>query len=135
MPEGVGYGPQYTASTGLELNIVGDYAYAYTGAIAATTSLDRVLDFRTGAYIIDAVFQLSASVDITGLGSGVTTGFQLQFNGVTVLLTKCDSTEEDMLPMVTVRMIIPPYTHVTLDVDSTSTTGSTTQTMVGRIYK
>jgi len=118
----------------LGLTTAGEFAFAYAGAIPATTSLDTVLDFRTGNYVLDAVFQLSASVDIAGLGSGVTTGFQLQFNSQTVLLTKCDSTEEDMLPMVKVRMIIPPYTHVSLAVDSTSATGSTTQTMAGRIY-
>jgi len=119
----------------LGLEIMGDHCYAYTGAVASTTSLDTVLSFTTGNFYTDALFQLSAAVDLSGLGTGTTTGFQIQFNGSTVFLTKSDSDAEDMTPMVPVQMIIPPYTEVTLDIDSTSVTGSTTQCMVGRIYR
>jgi len=119
----------------LGLEIMGDHCYAYSGPVPATTTLDTVLSFTTGNFYTDANFQLSAAVDLSGLGSGVTTGFQIQFNGSTIFLTKCDSTEEDMVPMVSAQFIIPPYTEVTLAIDSTSVTGSTTQVMVGKIYR
>ena len=119
----------------LGLEIMGDHCYAYTGAVPSTTSLDTVLSFTTGNFYTDATFQLCAAVDLTNLGTGTHTGFQIQFNGSTVFLSKSDTGEEDMAPIVEVQLIIPPYTEVTLAIDSTSATGSTTQTMVGRIYR
>ena len=51
MPEGVGYGPQNTASTGLNLNYIGDYAYAYSGAISCSDSEKELLNFTTGSEV------------------------------------------------------------------------------------
>ena len=51
MPEGVGYGPQFTASVGETLNIIGDHAYAYSGVITYGSSTPKTfLKFTTGNF-------------------------------------------------------------------------------------
>ena len=47
MPEGVGYGPQFTASVGKSLNIIGNHAYAYSGAFDNTETDVKIMDFQT----------------------------------------------------------------------------------------
>jgi hypothetical protein len=137
MPEGVGYGPQYTASTGLELNIIGDFCYAYSGAIQTTTSLATVLDFTTPGAVIDGTFYLTPFVDLTSVGAGGVTAFQVQFNGVTVLEVKSDSGSEQMPPTNIIEMIIPPYTKVNVQVISSSASAGffATQIFKGKIYE
>jgi len=137
MPEGVGYGPQYTASTGLELNIIGDFCYAYSGAIQTTTSLATVLDFETGNFVTKGTFCLTPFLDLTSVGSGGVSIWQLQFNGVTVLLTKADTGSEQQQVNAIVEVLIPPYTKVNLQVKSSSASAGLLQTNVfeGKIYK
>jgi len=48
MPEGVGYGPQNTGSTGLSLNIIGAHAYAWSGFIDFDNNETTMLEFITG---------------------------------------------------------------------------------------
>jgi len=50
MPEGVGYGPQFTASTGKSLNYIGVHIYGYSGAVATGTGAGdtTLLEFQTG---------------------------------------------------------------------------------------
>jgi len=60
MPEGVGYGPQNTASTGLNLNYIGDYAYAYSGAIYCPTEKE-LLNFTTGSGLLVAKIKFAVA--------------------------------------------------------------------------
>ena len=61
MPEGVGYGPQNTASTGLNLNYIGDYAYAYSGAISCSDSEKELLNFTTGSGLLVAKIKFAVA--------------------------------------------------------------------------
>jgi len=61
MPEGVGYGPQNTASTGLNLNYVGNYAYAYSGAIPCSNSEKELLNFTTGSGVLVAKIKFAVA--------------------------------------------------------------------------
>jgi len=120
-------------SLGIELQ--GNHCYAYSGAVTATNTLDTVLDFQTGNYYVDAVFQLTPAIDLSNVGGGVVSVFEIQFNGSTVCLTKSDSSSESMPVISNVNLVIPPYTQVTVKIDSSSATGSATQMMTGRIYR
>jgi len=70
MPEGVGYGPQYTASTGKELNVIGNHAYAYSGNVSTTSSNTTMLKFTTGNYLF--VGGLEFHGDFAGIGANNT---------------------------------------------------------------
>jgi len=61
MPEGVGYGPQNTSSTGLTLNIVGPLAYSYSGVVSVAGSLTTMNLFTTGNYITELLIELNGT--------------------------------------------------------------------------
>jgi len=135
MPEGVGYGPQNTASTGLNLNVIGDHAYANSGTFGATTSEQTAFDFTTGSYLFVGKIQLNTFIQISNV-TVKQAGCKITFNGVTVaLLTSFDA--EDSSSSQTQKLIIPPYTEVKVTVISSTTAASSLATLVmtGRIYK
>jgi len=110
MPEGVGYGPQFTASTGLNLNYIGNHCYAYND-VAIGGSLTDVLNFKTGkGYLI-------VTVELNGNRSGIGQA-QLQFkillNGVTVMLNVWDQSSINQYSddLTVTRLLIPPLTSV-----------------------
>ena len=119
------------------LEIVGDFCYAYSGAVQTTTSLDTVLNFKTGNFITEATFYLTSFVDPTSVGAGGVMVFQLQFNGSTVLLDKSDTGSEQMPTTNEILMIIPPYTEVNLKVIASSASGGfyATQCVTGKIHR
>jgi len=49
MPEGVGYGPQNTASVGKALNYIGNHCYSFSGAVSVDQTETTLSDFDTGA--------------------------------------------------------------------------------------
>ena len=59
MPEGVGYGPQFTASVGKTLNYVGKFVYAYSGNVGVTNSETVLLETATGSHVIKGKIQMS----------------------------------------------------------------------------
>jgi len=137
MPEGVGYGPQNTASTGLNLNIIGQHGYAYSGVIAATTSPQTALSFTTGNYLFVAELQLNAGVDPAAPSNGVATLCITTLNGTKVSVIMCSAavSTPETFPSVTQQLIIPPYTEVIAAVDSAANQAyDVTVTIMGRIY-
>ena len=108
MPEGVGYGPQNTASIGLNLNVIGDHAYAASGNVeddAGAAAVTTLLDFETGSsYLV-------GRIDFQDSTTGATdVYFQLSFNGQIVIASK-ESTAASYQPQ-TFHIVIPPYTAV-----------------------
>jgi len=133
MPEGVGYGPQNIASAGLNLNVIGNHAYAYAGTFAATTAEQTALDFTTGNYLFVGQLQVNAFLQLNNV-TVRQVGANITFNGVTVALLQAPL--EDAVSSITQDLIIPPYTEVkvtvicaTGDSDNFATVGLT-----GRIY-
>jgi len=137
MPEGVGYGPQNTASTGLNLNVVGNFAYAYSGALAATTSAVTALSFTTGNYLFVGEIQLNAGVDPAVPSNGTSSLCIITLNGtkVSVIMSSAAVSTPETFPSVTQQLIIPPYTEVIATIDSAANQAyDVTVTMTGRIY-
>jgi len=130
MPEGVGYGPQNTASTGLNLNIIGDHAYAYSGALVLAADLSDWLNFTTGAEIIVAKVQINA--DWSGI-AGNTLYNQIYLNGELVIYER--DTGNDYVPGAPViHFIIPPLTKFQLQMKAAAATYASA-TLTGRVYK
>jgi len=114
MPEGVGYGPQSTASTGLTLSYVGKHAYAHSGAFAASTTAKTVLNFDTGSTYLVGKFTLNACLqyETTDIDP---TYMRIQFNGEQVSVAAVAEPGADSPSFTEQKMLIPPYTSVIVE--------------------
>jgi len=137
MPEGVGYGPQFTASTGLDLNIVGDWAYAYSGMVQISTSAVDQVAFSTGGYVLVGELTVGANIKVADPSNGGITIFQIYLNNVEALRLKVDANEEDMPTALVVPILIPPYTVVSVTGISQYGTAAfdSCVSIIGKIYK
>ena len=134
MPEGVGYGPQFTASTGFNLNVIGKHAYAYN-RVAASTTTQTVLEFTSGNFLFVGTLHLAGFVDDDNPTTRAAAASECQFNDSTVLIL---STVAYRSPMSdTAPIIIPPYTSVkiTVDAESDDADAFATLSLAGRIHK
>jgi len=132
MPEGVGYGPQNTASVGKEIHVIGNHAYAYSGSItnASGSTADKLtLSFTSGNYYL--VGHVSVQSDQGGTGNEY---FDMKLNGISVILATWDnSATSNAILDLPLPIIIPPFTEVQVLVGGSGTDTWTTQ-IVGRIY-
>jgi len=137
MPEGVGYGPQNTASVGLELNVIGDFCYAYSGQILIANTTTTCLSFTTGNHV--SVVEFTQSIDAEAIGQGQLIGFIIEMNGVVVTELKeilRDVAGEESVGLLYYRFIIPPYTQVTTKgITDDASDNPFFHTISGRIYK
>jgi len=131
MPEGVDYGPQFTASTGLTLNYIGNHCYAASGVIPADSgNEEEMLNFTTGSGYILAHMEFTHR-----LLTGYRVGFFLYFNGEKVLIFDTDGVPP-FNDNHTYRFIIPPYTHVQLEWFTTDTSShNATAIISGKVIK
>jgi len=138
MPEGVGYGPQYTASTGLELNYIGGHCYANSGLIQINTSLTECLNFKTGSgYIVMDLTLCGAAHHNGSTNAGANTVFEIYLNGVRNLLIKIESIQEDHPTAETIPILIPPYTEVKVAFicDAATSNMFNSASLVGKVYE
>ena len=137
MPEGVGYGPQNTASVGLNLNVIGRHAYANSGEHSSAASSVLHLSFDTSAMYLVGRVTCNGAAKLTDPTVGRTSIFQLKFNGELVASMKTDTVEEDQPGTVYNEIVIPPFTKVELTCRSDTATADrlTSALITGRIYK
>jgi len=133
MPEGVGYGPQYTASTGLTLNYIGSHCYALSGAVPCNNNETTLLEFTTASnsYIV-----ANAQVDYaTTIVYTEDVGFQIYFNGTPIYRTALTSAT-GTTPTEEIELLIPPGTTVKITgINLTNTSNrDCAANIVGRIY-
>ena len=131
MPEGVGYGPQNTASTGLNLNIIGNQAYAYSGVVTANGSDTTALEFTTGSEILVGLCYYTVNSD--QLGANFLT-FQVKLNGEIIIVVK-ERRDLGQLLEVPFNLIIPPFTHVEAIFPNNAQPADLTAIITGTIYK
>jgi len=132
MPKGVGYGPNYTASTGLELNIIGEHCYAASGEIqdAASGGANAVLfNFTTGNYYVVAIIDFANNISVNNQ-----TFLELTFNGVEVMAFDNDLEGTFQDQPVKLDVLIPPYTVVSMKWGANATKEGFAF-LSGRIYK
>jgi len=136
MPEGVGYGPQNTASVGLNLNIIGTHAYGYSGTVgigAVQNTFYPMLEFTTGNYYTTAKVQIGSAT-----GSNDNHEIKMELDNTTVMLAEFQNAPQEFAygyrPW---ELIIPPYTKVTLSMANVAAASSNDwyMSITGRIYK
>jgi hypothetical protein len=131
MPEGVGYGPQYTASTGLSINYVGEDVYAYSGFVDATDSTTPItmLKFTTGGKTQNQIFQFF-DVEIASHQRIV----QIKLNGIIVLQSNYDGSDPSF-HNEQYHIVVPPYTEVEFLGNINGSVVSMFSTMRGKLSK
>jgi len=133
MPEGVGYGPQFTASTGLTLNYIGKFCYAYSGTISINNETKTLLEFETGSNVIKAKF--SFGIDLNVLYSSKFIGYIVSLNDSIVMRSILDDNVQEGFDNDPCRLILPPYTKVKIEALTDSATDNLTYGIItGRVY-
>jgi hypothetical protein len=124
MPEGVGYASSnVVASTGLELNYVGDRCFAYSGTFNVNTTAFTMLNFTTGSKTIKGKFYGYGPVKFdSDINTGKFGGFQCSLNGNVVAIMKSDTGQHDMGQVLEFECILPPYTNVEVQGLASATT-------------
>ena len=119
------------------LEIVGNHAYAYTGETPLANSQQTILEFTSGNYLFVGEITVSGPIKVIDISYGDVVGYTLSFNGVTVMLYKCETTNEDSPATITAPIIIPSYTDVKLEVigDTSGADQYTTACLTGRIHR
>jgi hypothetical protein len=123
------------AGTGSVLNYVGDHVYAYSGAFSATTSAQTTLEFTTGSEYIVGHITTNGAIQFSST-NGLKSAFQISINGEVVAITQVDNQTDHSPGPPTVKVVLPPYTTVKVEVDSDDTNASvfTTTMFTGRVY-
>jgi ABC-type phosphate transport system substrate-binding protein len=132
MPEGVGYGPQFTASVGKELNYIGNHCYAFSGSVInGDGETDTLLEFVTSNSYMMGKFEVGF-----GTKANDDTRIEISINGIDVAANQYNNTYE-VADTRTFKLLIPPLSNVKCQVVKVS---GTTQIPVfmwiaGKVYK
>ena len=122
----------------LGLSTIGDFAYAYSGTVQATTANHTMLLFTSGDTVTVGKITCVGGIENNGGGvaAGTVSAFTLTFNGqeITRFKTVTSGTSPDAPMHQTYPIIIPPRTEVKVIVFSTGTDGKTSVIINGRVY-
>jgi len=132
MPEGVDYGPQFTASVGKSLNIIGKHAYGYSGLVAVNNSENTFFEFTSGNYYTLADLQI-----LNFSNSGDDMQYKVYLNETLVASWLPSSPTNLSEPPQPLRFLITPYTEVKITGENVSSSAgrSNSANIRGRIYK
>jgi len=138
MPEGVGYGPQSTASAGLTLRIIGDRAYAYSGEIATITGgYTDLLEFTTGSYLVVCDLTICALTYNNDPAAGNRTLMRMEINDEVVMnvqqVTGQAGASGDGVAVI--PLVIPPYSNVTISNRAAASSAQVYAIIAGIVYK
>jgi len=134
---GFGSGGSFTGPAEA-LEIVNDFAYAYSGTYPASTTPATRLKFTTGNYLFVGEVRQVGMIDPDGnLGDGRIEVVTVKMNGAIILLSKVDAQNEAQPSADVMPIIIPAYTEMEFIVDSTSAEANFlgTLSVTGRIYR
>ena len=129
MPEGVGYGPQNTASVGKDIHVIGNHVYAFSGTSNPGTGPTEYLSFTTGNYYTVGKFEMNA--DFIG-GGGNVLNIAIYLNEVRIIFEQ-DVSNNWLAGDNQYSVIIPPYTKVRVDLGGDDDLMNINYT--GRLYK
>jgi len=137
MPEGVGYsGSNVIASTGLELNYVGNHCYAHSGAITVSnSSATTMLNFTTGKELIVAQFSFGGPTVLGDPTDGCPVTYEMLMNGESMLVMKIQTNPEAMQASYNLEVVIPPFTNVLAKALNANGGQQNSIIMSGRLYK
>jgi hypothetical protein len=134
MPEGIPYASSNViAGVGKDLNYVGEYCFAYSGAVqdAASSAASTVcLDFVTGNETIRGKLQFETDAFVSQVFY-----LDVQFNGISIFHAIWDHSPDKTLMQSPLRLIIPPYTNVKVLWGLTNDTKNGYATFTGKLHK
>ena len=123
------------AGTGLGLQYIDDWAYAFSGKTIVNSANLTLLDFTSGSGFIVA--------NIEWGGDGIDSGnisYQIDLNSENVMYKRCavagsDNRNDFEIGTTRVKMLIPPFTKFELRVENSSSTAyDSTVWLVGKVY-
>jgi len=121
----------------LGLVTLGDYCYAYSGGLNLNNETKTFLEFHTGKYTVLAGVQTTVRVGNLNLGKRISTKISLNGTPISDMGTKIGiTTSFDISINDPMTIIIPPNTHVQVEVTTDDTEGDIPfyVTLTGRIY-
>jgi len=132
MPEGVGYGPQFTASVGKALNFIGRHVYGYSGTITYDNNFTVGLDHSTGSEYVKCRVYWSFSE----AGSD-NVEMQIFMNDVLIFASEAlNLVSTEPYSITYVDLLIPSFTRIKIGClnASDSTTHPAQITLTGKSY-
>jgi len=123
-----------TASTGLGLRYIGDYCYAYSGAIPLNNETKTALLFTSGAGVIVAQVQHTSRFAL--LGSSKIMEMDISMNGVRIVrMSRLTASAHGAIDFDPIYITIPPFTTVEVEVYTDDTQDlANFVTLTGRVY-
>ena len=119
-----------TASTGTGIRYIGDWAYAYSGAIQAANENDvTMLDFTTGSGIIKAKIQFESDSFVQQVYY-----FRVRLNDIIMMDVIWDSSPTLNSTLFPLHLILPPFTAVRVSWGLSNDTKNGYATLTGRVY-
>jgi len=119
------------------LEIAGNFAYGYSGEVLVNNNTVSMFEFTTGNYLFVGTFSYGIDQNAS-LGGSKLIGFSIEMNGSKImqLVTQTSAT----LAMIDfdndLNIIIPSYTQIKIESETTNTTNVPTYGMLtGRIYR
>jgi len=119
------------------LEIVGDFAYAYSGDFPASTTTATRLSFTTGNYLFVGEIRLCGMINEALAQDGRIATMTVKMNDSKILFSKTAAAEEDMPSADVCPIIIPAYTKIEVLSDANDDDAGIlgTISMTGRIYR
>ena len=132
MPEGVGYGPQNTASVGDTLSYIGNHVYGFSGSVSGTDSDINMLNFTTGNHYIRAKIQFSSDA-----GTSNDLANKIFINGIQVIGQSYTDTRQNTTHNIPFEIIIPPLSEVKTTIKNATSSSPLAGycSLVGKVYK
>jgi len=121
-----------TASTGLEIRYISDFAYALSGAVGVPNTETTLLDGITGAGVLDAIIQCSY-----GPPEADNMQYKIYFNEIIVMqFSISGAVDNGNWQSMLYHFILPPFTQVKVTAQNTTSTTERVQTasLTGRLY-
>ena len=120
------------------LEIIGDFAYAFTGGISANTTTQTALEFQSGNFVFVGTFTYNGPVQEDNSGIGInSSSATIYFNDIIISIIKVQTAAEEGPAQGFQDLVIPPYTKVkvTFDSDDIVAERLSTGSLTGRIYR
>jgi len=121
---------------GLGIRYVGEYCYAFSGILPASTSSQDMFSFTSGSGVIVGVFTMNGQARFLSPTSGGYTTFELVFNDLIIGCYKVNTVDHRMPNQNYQKVIIPPFTKVLMRCLSgeDNVAEDITASLTGRVY-
>lgn len=121
--------------TGLGIRYIGDWAYAYSGAVVINNDTQTQLLFTTGSGVIKGRYEWG--FDAANMASNKVVGYIIKMNDLLVyeMIVETVTTQSGMDMDKPVHLIIPPFTKVEVQAYTNHTANMDSfGVFTGRVY-